>query len=211
VWIIGIAPKGQTFGLGALAAAAVIAAGCGGGGGSNGMTELHTGIGTRAATTEAPAMPTGLAAACRRIPTSQVAALVRTAGGSGERLKRASGGSERLTHCDFRARGVNAGLVLDDGRKAVTRYSNRMVEAVQFSSTTPSLRPQPLNGIGDVNTPEYGANWIPAYDELASVRGRGALFASFYVRGASQAQLRRGGIVLSLLAYRALGLRRKTR
>ena len=101
--------------------------------------------------------------------------------------------------------------MLDDGRKAVTRYSNRITEAVQFSSTTPALRPQQVSGVGDANTPGYGANWIPAYDELLSVRGQGALFASFYVRGASQAQLRRGGIELTLLAYSALGLRRRTR
>jgi hypothetical protein len=149
--------------------------------------------------------------ACKRIPPARVEALVRGAGGPAGRLQRTSGGTARLTHCAFRARGVNAGLVLDNGRKAVTRYSNRMVEAVQFSSTTPALRPHPVAGIGDVNTPEYGANWIPAYDELASVRGRGALFATFYVRGASQAQLRRGGIGLTLLAYRALGLRRSVR
>ena len=154
--------------------------------------------------------PAGLAAACGRIPPARVAALVRAVGGSGKGLRRTSGGSTRLTHCDFRAPGVNSSTVLDDGHKAVTRYSNRITEAIQFSSTTPALRPQPVPGLGDANTPGFGANWIPAYDELLSVRGRGALFATFYVRGAGQAQLRRGGIGLTLLAYKALGLRRRT-
>lgn len=114
----------------------------------------------------------------------------------------------RLTLCDFRAPGVNASLVLDDGHKAVTRYFNRITEAVQFSSTTPTLRPQQVSGVGDANTPGSGANWIRAYDELLSVRGSGALFATFYVRGASQAQLKQGAIALTRLAYAALGLRR---
>ena len=182
-----------------LAAALVLSAGCGGDGSSQ----------TQPASK--PPAPSGLAAACARIPISRVAELVRAAGGTGNNLRRSSGGSVRLTHCSFRARGVNASLVLDDARRAVTRYSNRITEAIQFSSTTPALRPQPVNGVGDSNTPGYGANWINAYDELASVRGRGALFATFFVQGAGQAQLRRDGIGLTLLAYKALGLRRGTR
>jgi hypothetical protein len=185
-----------------VAAALALGAGCGGSG-STASTSTRS-------VAPAPPAPSGLAVACKRIRVPKVAALVRAAGGSGKGLRRSSGGSPRLTHCAFRAPGVNAGLVLDDGREAVTRYSNRMTEAVQFSSTTPALRPHPIAGIGDVNTPEYGANWIPAYDELASVRGQGALFATFYVRGAGKAQLRRGGVGLTLLAYRALGLPRKT-
>ena len=156
----------------------------------------------------APPTPSGLATACSGIPVARVTALVRAAGGSGNGLRRSSGGSARLTHCDFRAPGVNGSLVLDDGRKAVTRYFNRITEAIQFSSTTPALRPQQVSGVGDANTPGLGANWIPAYDELLSVRGSGALFATFYVRGASQAQLKQGAIALTRLAYAALGLRR---
>jgi hypothetical protein len=103
---------------------------------------------------------------------------------------------------------VTANLTLDAARRAVTRYSNRVVELLQFSSTNPALRPHPVSGVGDRGTPEYGANWVPANDELLSVRGRRALIVTFYVRGASTADLKRGAIVLTRLAYRALGVRR---
>ncbi|HKQ18020.1 MAG TPA: hypothetical protein VJS87_05680, partial [Solirubrobacterales bacterium] len=107
--------------------------------------------------------------------------------------------------CAFDAPGVNGELSLDGNRLAVRGYFNRMTEFSQFSSNDPGLRPQPVAGLGDPGTPGGGANWIPSLDQLFSVRAHRTLIATFYVRGARDAQLRRGAISLSRLAYAALG------
>ncbi len=137
---------------------------------------------------------------------ARVAVLVRDAGGGPPApLQRRSGGSAALSGCAFKAHGVNAELSLDANHDAVRGYFNRITEFSQFSSNSPDLRPQPVAGVGDRGTPGYGANWVPGLDQLFSVRDRRALIATFYVRGASETQLRSGAIALSRLAYKALG------
>jgi hypothetical protein len=189
--------------LGVVTAAVFVLASCGGGSPSSSVPAGP------AVTTAAPRhTQTGIAAACSKIPLSRVAALVRSAGGSASGLRRSSGGTVRLTRCAFRAPGVNADLGLDAARRAVTRIFNRVTEYAQFSSTTPALRPLPVEGLGDRGVPGGGANWVPAYDQLLSVRGRRAMIATFYVRGASSTQLKRGAIGLTRIAYAALGVGR---
>jgi hypothetical protein len=153
--------------------------------------------------------PAGLASACARIPIARVQALVESAGRRQASLRRRASGSE-LSHCSFTAPGVNAELSLDANHDAVRGYFNRMTELSQFSSGQPGLKPRPVPNVGDRGTSGFGANWVPAFDQLHSVRRRQALIATFYVRGATPAQLRAGAIALTRLAYAALGSPRAT-
>jgi hypothetical protein len=147
-------------------------------------------------------------AVCPRIPFHRVEAIVRAAGGDPSGIQRRSGGSAPLSRCSFRGPGANLQLSLDANHDAVRGYFNRITEFTQFSSGGRDLRPRPVAGIGDRGTPGYGANWVPALDELFSVRRRRALIVTFYVRGASPARNRAGAIALTRLAYAALGVRR---
>jgi hypothetical protein len=171
------------------------------------ISVLLAGCGANASTTSRTA-PTpkaaGLATACAKIPISRLRTLVRTAGGGPQNLRRRATGSE-LSHCSFKAPGVNLQLSLDANHDAVRGYFNRMTELSQFSSRESGLRPQPVPGIGDRGTSGFGANWVPAFDQLFSVRRRQALIATFFVRGAEVARLRAGAIALTRLAYAALG------
>ncbi len=137
-----------------------------------------------------------------------MAALVRGAGGDPAGLRRSFGGSALLSRCIYRGRGFNLQLSLDAQHDAVRGYFNRMTEFQQFSSRGRGLRPQPVAGIGDRGTSGYGANWLPALDQLFSVRSKRVLIATFFVRGAPQARNRAGAIALTRVAYAALGLGR---
>jgi hypothetical protein len=173
--------------LACLAAAALLLGGCGG-------------------SDSSPVAP--LVAACARIPIQRVDAIVRAAGGDPSGIRRRSGGSALLSRCSFRGPGANLQLSLDAERHAVRGYFNRMTEFTQFSSGGRDLGPRPVAGIGDRGTPGYGAYWVPALDELFSVRRRRALIATFFVHGAPQARNRAGAIALTRLAYAALGVGR---
>lgn len=190
---------------GAMLAAALLVAGCGNGSQSTGSGPAQP---SSSRSAHRPPASTGLVAACPLIPVSRVAAIVRGAGGNPGGLRRRSTGSAPLTYCSFRGHRSDATLTLDADQLAVTGYFNRITEFEQAGATTPALRPRRVRGIGDRRTPGYGANWVPASNLLLSVRSRRALLVTFYARGASTSQLKRGAIDLTRLAYAALGLGR---
>ncbi len=156
-------------------------------------------------TTAATARPGGLATACAKIPAARLQALVSAAGGGQAQILRRSARGSQLSHCSFKAPGVNLQLSLDANHDAERGYFNRMTELSQFGSREPGLRPQPVPGVGDPGTSGFGANWVPAFDQLFSVRRHQALIATFFVQGAPAARLRAGAIALTRLAYAALG------
>jgi hypothetical protein len=178
-------------------------AGCGSGRGSNASTGSTTSA--SAAPNQKAAAPAGVAAACTRIPVRMVSALVAGAGGRSVPLERTASSTAGRSVCRFRGRSVNVEAQLDAATRAVTRYFNRVTELLQFSSTNAKLRPVPVPALGDRGVPGGGANWVPFFDQLLSVRGERTLLVNFFVRGASTPALKRAAIRFTRLTYDRLG------
>jgi hypothetical protein len=117
--------------------------------------------------------------------------------------------SLHLTACRLDADDAEAHLTLDVAPDARQRYSNRMVESYQFGSgagaTSPGLRPRPVKGVGDPKVEGGGANWLPIYNQLLSVRGPRVLIVGMFVKGAADRELRAAATRLSRWAYSLLG------
>jgi hypothetical protein len=183
--------------LGVLAA---FLAGCGGGGDA----------GTAAApavTQSAPPPPSGpLARICDRAFARRTLEALRVAGYRRElQSGPVASGSERSSACRLRLARGRAEVSMDAAPDAVQRYFNRMTEAAQFSTRDRELAPRPVDGVGARRLPGAGANWIPAFHELLSVRGNRVLIVSLSAPEVPDAELESAAKELSLYAYGRLG------
>ncbi|HEY7151088.1 MAG TPA: hypothetical protein VH391_05360 [Solirubrobacterales bacterium] len=186
---------------------AAVAAGCGGNGASS----------TTSSATQAPAANPApkikpdedLAAICPQLALRTKELAEGLASSRPGRLHVQRTRSLHLTGCRFETEGVNVHLAIDSAPEARQRYSNRMVESYQFGSgvaaTSTGLRPRPVKGLGDRNVGGGGANWLPIYNQLLSVRGPRVLIVNFFARGGSDGELKAAAIALSREAYSLLG------
>lgn len=85
------------------------------------------------------------------------------------------------SRCLIAGRGLHVSVYLDSSTAARQRYSNRVVEQVQFYGTDPAKRPHADAGVGDRGAYEHTASWIPAFSTLYAVRGNRWLTVSYAV------------------------------
>jgi len=109
-----------------------------------------------------------------------------------------------------RPNGVNVHVTLDTAPHVLQGYANRLVESQQFGQeTTKGLSPVPVPGVGDRHAGGGGANWIPALNQLLSVRGHHMLAVNVFARGASRSQLLGVARRLALRTWARLGVPRR--
>jgi hypothetical protein len=193
---------------GALALATVAVgwlAGCGGGADQPRPTASPP-TPARSAQTSAKARPSeDLASICPQLAAQAKRIAARVASSPPGPLRMRKTRSLHLTGCRVEGNGLKAHLAIDSAPDARQRYSNRMVESYQFGSgagaTSSGLRPRTVPGLGDRNVEGGGANWLPIYNQLLSVRGPRVLIVGLYVKGASDTQLKPAAVQLSRRAY----------
>ncbi len=186
-----------------MAAAALLVlavAGCGGGNSSEQVTSvIPNTVPEPASATTGP-----LGRICDKRLAHRVGEVIGARGFRGEFGRAAATGSERLSQCRLEAPGAEVQFSLDAAADARQRYFNRITESAQFSSGDPELAPQPVEGVGARSLPGAGANWIPAFHELLSVRGDRLLIASVSARHLRDRQLMAAAVALSLYVYERL-------
>jgi hypothetical protein len=183
----------------ALGLIVVALASCGGGDGSPTVAPPVT--------QSAPPPPSGpLVRICDRAFARRALEALHGAGYRGElQSGPAASGSQRNSACRLRIERGRAEASLDSAPDAVQRYFNRITEASQFSSRDRELAPQPVEGVGARRLPGAGANWIPAFGELLSVRGSRVLIVSLSAPGIPDSRLESAAKDLSLYVYGRLG------
>jgi hypothetical protein len=107
------------------------------------------------------------------------------------------------SRCRLSAPGVRVSVFLDAAHGARQRYSNRMVEQVQFNAPDPARIPHPVPGVGDRSAGNHYASWIPAYSTLFAVRGNRWLTVAYSVRGMRRPQRLAGAVALARLGFKA--------
>ena len=113
-----------------------------------------------------------------------------------------------FSSCRLGAKDVAVRMTLDTAAKVKKRYDNRITESQQFSSQTKGLFPHPVGGIGDLHASGGGANWLPVFNQLLSIRGNHMLAMTFYVKGLSKDGLLSAAKKLALTTWGALGVPR---
>ncbi|HET7573886.1 MAG TPA: hypothetical protein VFJ99_02105, partial [Solirubrobacterales bacterium] len=101
----------------------------------------------------------------------------------GMAVARSSEPTPPSSRCRLSAPGVRVSAFLDAGHGARQRYSNRMVEQVQFNAPDPARIPHQVPGVGDRSAGNHYASWIPAYSTLFAVRGNRWLTVAYSVLG----------------------------
>jgi len=177
-----------------LAALALVLAGCGGSSGGDAATS----------STKAAFSGPSPAAVCAKVQTEPVAQIVEKAGARAPTLRPSAGGTAQLIKCSFAASGVHVDFNLDLAANSQQRFDNRVVEMTQFSNARPATRPRPVPGVGDPNSGNEGAQWIPALDQLLAFRPGRYLIVDFSVQGASDDANRAGAAALARLAFPVL-------
>ena len=176
-----------------LTAAALSACGGGGAGTGSETTALHQ------ATPEPP--PVLTAADCRAL-TRPVREAIGAAGGDAEmRLHRSAQPGPRLSGCFYNGSGAHISFRIDTAQNSRQRFSNRNVEAIQFSFDTPERRPRDVPGVGDKGADFKGATWTPANREMLAIRGNRLLILDLYVQGAGSAASRDAAAGLARRVY----------
>jgi hypothetical protein len=183
-----------------------VAAGCGGGDETGGGRSPSTPVSTPAPPPRPAARPGPLTRICNRSLVSALRQIVSAAGQSRPRLAPPEArGGERLSQCEIPgAGGIRLGISLDSATDAPRRYRNRIAEASQFSSLDGELAPQPVRGVGAPDLGAAGADWLPAFHQLLSVRGGRLLIAEVALPRISDRAARTIAIAISLEVYRRL-------
>jgi hypothetical protein len=131
-----------------------------------------------------PPRPTLTPADCAAL-TPAVRTAIAAAGGDGAmRLRRSAQPAPRLSGCFYTGR-ARVSFRIDTAHASRQRFSNRNVEAIQFSSDTPQRRPRNVPGVGDRGAEFSGATWTPASREMLAIRGNRLLILDLYVRRAN--------------------------
>ena len=145
-----------------------------------------------------------LADGCRELAKGRLAAMLARLGAPPGALDASAGGDSIRAQCLIRRKGAQLKVTLDAAPQAAQRYANLITESAQFSLDSPELRPTPVNGVGRPDP--GGANWIPAYSEVVSLRGNHVLSVNFVAAGVPMDARRRAAIATSLFFYNSLGL-----
>jgi hypothetical protein len=145
------------------------------------------------------------AALCARIPLPAVERLVdRADPRKAPPLQRSAAGTERLLQCHFTAKGVKVGVSLDRAQNNRQRFDNRITEMSQFSTNQPATLPRPVRGVGDPRTGNFGAEWIPALEQMLAYRPGAYLIVDFSAGEASDTANRNGAADLGRLSFAVL-------
>jgi hypothetical protein len=110
--------------------------------------------------------------------------------------------------CELHAADVNIHLTLDSASEVHRRYDNRITESEQFSSQNSRLFPYPVPRVGDRMVAGGGANWLPTFNQLVSVRSDEMLALDFYVRGVSTDLKKQAAAELARSTWSLLGIPR---
>jgi hypothetical protein len=116
-------------------------------------------------------------------------------------LHRGAQPQARLSACSYSGAGARVAFRIDTAHDSRQRFSNRNVEAVQFSFDEPQRRPRDVPGVGDRGAEYEGATWTPASREMLAVRGNRLLILDLYVQGASSAASRAAAAALARRVY----------
>jgi hypothetical protein len=184
-----------------LAFVAATLASCGGSGST---------VVTRTATNLIPAQPPPSLtfADCGRL-TRAVRNAIGAAGGDARiRLHRSAQPQPRLSGCSYTGAGARVSFRIDTAHDSRQRFSNRNVEAVQFSFDEPQRRPRDVPGVGDRGAEYKGATWTPASREMLAIRGNRLLILDLYVQGASSTASRAAAAQLARRVYAGSASRR---
>jgi hypothetical protein len=194
-------------GLLALSLCAAVA-GCGGGGGetSSAGPLATTAPASGGAVTRTPAQR-HFARTCRSLAAGGADRALARAGVRAGRLRLRSIGVGQPAQCVLGAPGASVEVDLDSAPQAARRYFNRITESIQTGLERPSLRPQAVAGVGEGHVPGGGANWIPASEQLLSLRGQRLLIAAVHARGGAESGLRQAAARISVAVWR--GVRRR--
>lgn len=106
-----------------------------------------------------------------------------------------------LSTCAYSTGSAQISVTLDTATDSHQRFSNRLVEAIQFSFDDPSKRPRPVRGVGDPGAESGGAIWTSSSVQLTAIRGNRLLIVDFYVAGVRDRRLREGAAELARHAY----------
>jgi hypothetical protein len=106
------------------------------------------------------------------------------------------------SRCEVEGRGVHVSITLDSAYAARQRYTNRMVEQVQFNATDPAKIPHEVPGVGDKSAHNHYGSWIPAYSTLYAVRGNRWLTLAYSIDGETRAQRLRQAAALAREGFR---------
>jgi hypothetical protein len=106
------------------------------------------------------------------------------------------------SRCEVEGRGFHVSITLDSAHAARQRYSNRMVEQVQFNATDPAKVPHAVAGLGDKAAYNHYASWIPAYSTLYAVRGNRWLTLAYSAAGEPRPQRLRQAAALAHEGFR---------
>ena len=75
---------------------------------------------------------------------------IGAAGGNAQmRMHRTAQPGPRLSGCFYNGAGAHVSFRIDTAQNSRQRFSNRNVEAIQFSFDTPERRPRNVPGVGD--------------------------------------------------------------
>ena len=114
-----------------------------------------------------------------------------------------------FSSCRLGTRNAAIRMTLDTAPNVRTRYDNRITESQQFSSRTPGLFPHLVHGLGDRHASGGGANWLPVFNQLLSIRGSHMLAMTFYVKGVAKPALEEAAVKLARSAWGLLGVPRR--
>ena len=185
--------------------------GCGGDGGRGG-TSVSQRV-TRGGVAPRVTRDSDLVRACPGIYQRGIALIRRASPLTVGPLRREQVRSVGYSSCRIgtrRPNGVNVHVTLDTAPHVLQGYANRLVESQQFGQeTTKGLSPVPVADIGDRRVGGGGANWIPALNQLLSVRGHHMLAVNVYARGASRSERLDVARRLALRAWAILGVSRR--
>ncbi|HET7417933.1 MAG TPA: hypothetical protein VFJ61_09950 [Solirubrobacterales bacterium] len=106
------------------------------------------------------------------------------------------------SRCEVEGRGFHVSMTLDSAHEARRRYSNRMVEQVQFNASDPAKVPHAVAGVGDESAYNHYASWIPAYSTLYAVRGNRWITLAYSVAGEPRPQRLRQAAALTRQGFR---------
>ena len=193
------------------AAVSLGAFGCGSGGGQDGTSASPPA--TRGGVEPHVARGSDLVRACPAIYGRAIALIRRASPPAIGPLRREQVRSVGYSSCRIGTRkpsGLNVHVTLDTAPHVLQGYANRLVESQQFGQeTTKGLSPVPVTGIGDRHVGGGGANWIPALNQLLSVRGHHMLAVNLFARGVSRSE--RLGIArrLARRTWARLGVQRR--